>query len=131
VFTRLWCHPAFVSLSEGEKLLAFYLLTGPQTNRLGLYRFSIATAAEDLHTVPATIKKRLVAVSEAFGWMFDATARILYIPSWLKWNPPENPNVLKGNLRDLNDITPCGLVDAFARNIDVVPETLRKRLSKG
>jgi hypothetical protein len=46
---------------------------------------------------------------------------------------------MKGSLKDLNEIPPCGLVDAFARNIGTVPETLhqtfleglRQRLPKG
>ena len=47
VYARLWRHPGFANLNEGEKVLALYLLTGPQTNRLGLYCLSVATAAED------------------------------------------------------------------------------------
>jgi hypothetical protein len=139
IYARVWQHPGFNALSEGEKVLALYVLTGPQTNRLGLYLFSIATAAEDLGTVPETLKKRFVNVCQTFGWLFDAKARVIYIPSWFKWNPPENVNVMKGSLKDLNEIPPCGLVDAFAHNIETLPVTLhetfveglRQRLPKG
>ena len=55
--------------------------------------------------------------------MFDADARVFYVPSHWRWNPPENDNVIKGNLKDLNEVPPCGLVDAFARNIETLPET--------
>lgn len=131
LYTRLWRHPGFVELTEGEKNLAMYIITGPQTNRLGLYLLSIATAAEDLGTVPQTLTKRLVRVCETFGWLFDSKARVIYIPSWFRWNPPENANVVKGSLKDLNEIPPCALVDAFARNIETVPETLRETFLEG
>ena len=139
LYARLWRHPGFAELSDGEKILALYLLTGPQTNRLGLYCLSVATAAEDLGTLPGTLTKRLVKVCLTFKWLFDSRARVLYVPSWFKWNPPENVNVMKGSLKDLNEIPPCGLVDAFARNHEALPQTLhetfieglRQRLPKG
>lgn len=72
---------------------------------------SIATAAEDLKSQPETLKRRLLNVCVTFGWQYDADARVIYIPSWWRWNPRENENVLKGNLKDLNDIPSRGLVD--------------------
>jgi hypothetical protein len=48
VYQRLWRHPNFRALTEGEKVLALYLVTGPQTNLIGWYRFSPAMAAEDI-----------------------------------------------------------------------------------
>jgi hypothetical protein len=131
LYARLWRHPGFAQLSDGEKVLAFYVLTGPQTNRLGLYVLSIATAAEDLGTVPETLSKRLVNVCQTFGWQFDKRSRVFFCPSWFRWNPPENLNVMKGSLKDLNEIPPCALVDAFARNIETVPETLRETFLEG
>lgn len=126
VYPRTWKRPTFVDLNDGERVLMFYLLTGPQTNRIGLYSLSIASAAEDLKSVPDTIRKRLRKVCATFGWHYDADARVFYIPSWWHWNPPENANVLKGNLKDLIEIPPCGLVDAFARNVQTIPETLHQ-----
>lgn len=131
LYTRLWRHPGFVALSEGEKNLALYVLTGPQSNRLGLYLLSLATAAEDLGTTPETVKKRLANVCLTFGWLFDADARVVFIPSWWRWNPPENVNVMKGSLKDLNEIPPCGLVDAFARNCETLSETLHETFLEG
>jgi hypothetical protein len=131
LYARLWRHPGFVALTEGEKVLALYVLTGPQSNRLGLYVLSIATAAEDLGTTPETLKKRLLNVCQTFGWWFDGAARVVYIPSWFRWNVPENPNVMKGSMKDLNEIPPCGLVDKFGRNIETLPETLHETFLEG
>lgn len=131
LYVRLWRHPGFLELTDAEKVLAIYLLTGPQTNRLGLYTLSLATAAEDLGTVPETLKKRLARVCQTLGWLFDGRSRVFYIPSFWKWNPPENVNVVKGSLKDLNEIPPCGLVDAFAKNIETLPQTLHQTFLEG
>jgi hypothetical protein len=131
LYVRLWRHPGFVELTDAEKVLALYLLTGPQTNRLGLYVLSLATAAEELRMVPETLKKRLVRVCQTFGWLFDTRARVVYLPSYWRWNPPENINVVKGSLKDLNEIPPCGLVDAFAQNIETLPGTLHGTFIEG
>jgi hypothetical protein len=131
LYSRLWRHPGFKALPDGDKILALYLLTGPQSTRLGLFFFSIATASEDLGTVPQTLTKRLVNVCQTFSWLFDKRSRVVYIPTWFKWNPPENINVMKGSLNDLNEIPPCALMDAFARNIETLPVTLRETFIEG
>ena len=105
---------------------ALYLLSGPQTNRIGIFYLSVATAAEDLKLGAETIRKGLADVCQTFAWHFDADARVFYIPSWWKWNSPENANVLVGNLKDLNEIPPCGLVTAFLQNVETLPETLHQ-----
>lgn len=127
VYPRLWRHPGFSSLKPSARELVLYLLTGPQTSSIGLFHFSIATAAEDLDVSIETVRKGLVDIGAMFGWHCDAVARVIYIPSWWRWNRPENENVLKGNLKALSEIPPCGLVDAFARNVETLPETLRER----
>jgi hypothetical protein len=134
VRTAIWSNADFLALDEATKLDVFYLLTGPQTNRIGLYRLSPAGAAEDLGTSIETFRERLGNVCQTFGWTFDATARVLWIPSWWKFNPPENANVLKGCLADLADVPQTPLASDFADNIDPLPpalhETFRQRLPK-
>src|SRR4051794_20520278 len=97
---RTWSDEKFVALSEGEKLVAIYCFTSRQANRVGLFVFSPALAAEELGTSPQTFRERFRKVREAFGWGWDEALRILYLPSWWKFNRPENPNVLKSCLDD-------------------------------
>jgi hypothetical protein len=125
VYPRIWRDPSFVGLSEGERLVALYLISGPQMNRIGLTHFSIFTAAEDLGTTPDTFAKRLSKVCATFGWFYDRRARVLYIPSWFTFNRPENENVLKGILNDLGDVPASPLAEEFARkNLGTLPQTL-------
>lgn len=131
VHVRIWRHPGFVQMKESTQRLVFYLLTGPQTNRIGLFHFSIGTASEDLKLASETIRKGLDTVSTTLGWLYDEPSRVVYIPSWWRWNPPSNPKHLKGNLSDLGEVPPSSLVEAFARNLDTLPETLHETFIEG
>jgi hypothetical protein len=122
MYPRLWRHPGYRALNKVARELALYCLAGPQSNRIGVTYFSLMTAADDLGVTVETLRERLPDVTSTFGWLFDADAKVLYIPSWWRWNCPDNPNVLEGNLKDLNEIPPCALVEAFARNLEHVPE---------
>jgi hypothetical protein len=93
--------------------------------------FSIATAAEDLSVSVETCRRRLADVSVTFGWTYDADSRVLYIPSWWTWNPPENQYVLAGNLKDLNEVPPCALTEAFACNLDTLDQSYHQTFAEG
>ena len=116
-YPRLFRHPGFTKLTPLGQRLVCYLLWGPQSNRIGCFYFSVNTAAEDLKTTAETLKGGLVEVASSFGWTFDAGSRVFYIPTWWRWNPPDHVHILEGNLKDLSEIPPCGLVDAFVQNL--------------
>ncbi len=126
LYPRLWRHPEFRRLPETSQRVALYALTGPQTNRIGIFYFSLAVASEDLALSVESIREALVELAVSFGWSFDSTARHLYIPSWWRWNQPDHQKVLAGNLKDLNDLTPSALVDAFAANLQYLKPELHE-----
>jgi len=131
VYVRLWRHPAFRRLSPAAKNLTLYLLTGPQTNRIGLFPLSLATATEDLQLSRKTILRAMAKTQAGFGWRFDVRAGVFYVSSWWRWNPPENANVLKGNLKDLNEIPSSTLVDVFLSNLATLDETYHQTFLEG
>jgi hypothetical protein len=116
VYTRFYEDEKVQRLDPLDKLLALYLLTSSQTNRIGLYVFSIGRAAEDLGIDYETLRERFGNVCQTFRWGYDAATRMLYISSWWRYNPPENLNVFKGNLADLNDLPRGALIDEFMSN---------------
>lgn len=138
-YPRIWRHPGFRALKPAARELALYILTGPQTNAIGLFCFSMGAAAEDLRLGAETLADRYADVRDTFGWLYDADARVMFIPSWWRWNRPENPNVLKHNLKLLSEIPPTPLAEAFARNLRTLPvtyhetfvECCRERLGEG
>ena len=92
LYPRIWQHPRFHALSREARLVALYLLTGPQTNRIGYYRLSVGEALEDLILTKAQFTKAMAAVTEAMDWEWDALARVVWIRSWWTWNTPEASN---------------------------------------
>lgn len=94
VRSRLWVEEPFIGLTEGEKLVVLYLLTGPFTNAIGLYRLPIGVMAEDLRMTVPTARRRFATLCRAFGWRYDSTTRILWLPAWVHENPPQNPNIV-------------------------------------
>src|SRR5262245_23017277 len=83
VRSRIWIEQWFLTLTEAERLVALYCLTGPPTNGLGLYRLVPEAAAADFHVSVQTFRRRFDAVCGAAGWRFDAEARVIWIPEWL------------------------------------------------
>lgn len=130
IFPRLWCHPQFLELSEGERLLTLYCLTGPQQNRCGYAKFSISAAAEDLDISPVKADRQMRRICSAFGWEYDRRRRVLFIPSWWTFNCPENPNVMIGVLKDLAEVPPSDLFARFAGNVETLPPTYRETFTQ-
>lgn len=126
VYQRIWRNPEFHDLSGDGKVLALYLLTGPQTNRVGMFRFSAASAAEDLGQSVEGIQATLSDVCLAFGWRWDGISRVLLIPSWWVFNPlSEGTRNLSGYLSDLNDVPRTVLVKEFCANLEDIPDGQR------
>ena len=122
LYPRIWRHAEFRRLDQAGQLLALYCLTGPQSNRAGLFTFSPGTAAEDLGIPTRALHARMARVCEVFGWRFDAEARVLFVPSWWTWNPPENPNVLRAAFKDVRDVPATALLQSFLEGTAAVSE---------
>jgi len=133
VYPLIWHDERFQELAAEEKLVALYVLTCPQSNRIGLFRFSVAEAAECLGMVPETFAKRFERVVSVLNWGFDKRRKVVFIPTWWKYNTPDNPNTLKGNLADLDEVPQGELTQQFAANLAYLNpnlhETFRERLA--
>jgi uncharacterized phage protein (TIGR02220 family) len=126
---RFWKDEKIVTFSPEEKLVALYLFTG-QSNRIGLFSFSPGEAAEDVGMLPQTFGERFRNVCGALNLRWDETFRVLYLPTWWKYNPPENSNNVIGNLKDLDDVPKSDLIDLFAENLDYLAENLRETFTQ-
>lgn len=116
--TRMWGDGKFCSLSSppaSGKYLWIFLLTGPHTTNLpGLFRAGEMALAEELGW-------SLKAFRNAFRELFreglvkaDWNARVVWIPNAIKYNRPENPNVIKGWRDSWEEVPECSLkTDAY------------------
>jgi|GEM_PF-5401522 len=126
---RLWKDEKFQQLTSEEKLIAVYLVTA-QSNRIGLFNFSPAMAIEDLGVLPETFREAFDKVCQTLNWAWDKHARVLFLPTWWKYNTPENPNVLVSALNDLHEIPETHLIQRFWSNDEYLPESFQKAFRK-
>ena len=123
IYARFWIDERIRALEPTEKLLALYCLTSTQTNRIGLFAFSAAMAEEDtgLHDVAHAVNILL----EKLEWSFDTKSRVLFIPTWWRFNTPQNASVLKGALKDIEELPKTQLLQEFIKNVDDIPQSMR------
>ena len=113
---RVWNDEKFRQLSPDDKLVALYCLTCDQTNRIGLFVFSVGKAAEDIGLAPDDFTGRFDRVCETLSWRWDRVSRTLYFPMWWKYNAPDNGKHMLGCLQDLHDIPRSPFLQAFCDN---------------
>lgn len=126
---RIWRDEKFAALKPEDKLIALYCLTA-QSNRCGIFVFSPAMAAEELGMSQGTFRERFEGVVCALRWEWDATLRVLYLPTWWRYNQPENANVLIGNLGDLAELPNTPLIARFLTNFEHLKPTYRIQVGK-
>ena len=130
VSPRFWKDEKVGNLPAPEKLISLYCITSPQSNRIGLFSFSPGEACEDLGIPIETFvegwAKPFGNVCRALNFGWDEVGRVLYIPNWWKYNTPENPNVLKACLADLNEVPQTYLIKEFSQNLEHLPETFHQ-----
>jgi hypothetical protein len=118
VFVRTWGDEKFRRLSRpapSAQFLWVYLLTNPSTNSIpGLFRIGEAQLADELGWSMEPFRERFRELFREGMAKADWSAHVLWIPKAIEWNPPDNPNVVKGWLGALDEIPECALkTEAF------------------
>ena len=85
----------FRQLSGDAKLLWFTLITTPDLTGLGCMRFSEAGMAEFMGWSLKDFQKAFREVLGQDMIKYDPDAKFLCFPNFIKYNQPENPNVVK------------------------------------
>ena len=116
VHSTFWTSETILCLSEDGKLLALYLLTGPHTDLIGVFRLPDGYVAADL-------KWSVERVSKGFDELFQngfATRENStgwgIIHRYLKFNPLENPNQVKSAIKIFEQISSSSIVKSLAAN---------------
>jgi len=136
---RIWNDHDFALLSDSAKLLFLFLLTHPHLTALGAMRANEAGLAVELKWTPKAFHAALLELMRKPFIKVDEKACYLGIPNFIKYNPPENPNVLKAWGSALDYIPECEhklqlmqQVKAFAEGLgDSFAIALPKAFEKG
>lgn len=134
----IWTDEKFKTLSDDGKFLFFYILTCPHRNVIGLYFLPIPYGSFDLGWTAERFTEGLRELSEKGMIKHNSTANIIFIPNFLKYNPLENPNQVKGAINAISKIPSSGLDSAFIKTLQTLNkpflepliELLQERLAK-
>jgi hypothetical protein len=111
--TRMWGDSKFRELSSpgpSAKYLWVYLLTGPHTTNLpGLFRSGEMSLAEELGWSVEGFRKGFAELFAKGLIKADWNARVVWIPNAIKYNPPDNPNVIKSWRDSWDEVPECPL----------------------
>jgi hypothetical protein len=134
VDSRIWTDEKFRSYSERGKLSFMFILTNPHTTMIGTLRGTLLGLASELHA--ATDRGSKSGVLEGFGEVllegyikafreaiekgslrYDQRAALLWLPNFVKYNPPESPNVVKAWPHAYDLVPECKLKHEVFQNL--------------
>jgi hypothetical protein len=120
----IWNDGNFKAFSDTGKLVFFMLLTHPHTSAIGTLRAFLPGLAPELGWPEEVFRE---AFREAFAKgmvKVDEKAGLIWLPNFLKHNPPESPNVVKSWISSYEECPECGLkkevlqiVKSFSRGL--------------
>ena len=106
---RIWNDAKFTSLDDGAKLVFFMLLTHPSMTALGAMRATLSGLAEELGWEAEAFREAFAKVCAKGMAEHDKKACLVALPNFLRYNPPESPNVIKAWVAALDLLPECEL----------------------
>jgi len=129
---RIWNDEKFRTLSDKGKLLFLFLLTHPHLTPVGTLRITKEGMAAELSWELKGFDIPFLELFRKGLIKYDHEAACVVVPNFLKYNPPENPNVVKSWEKVIDLIPECRLkVELFQYITDWIkgfPEPFRKAM---
>lgn len=109
VDTRIWNDAKFASLDDRGKLAFFMLLTHPNMTALGAMRATPSGLAEELGWSAEAFREAFAKICGKGMAKHDERVHLIALPNFIKYNPPESPNVVKAWNSALDLLPECAL----------------------
>lgn len=122
--TRIWNDAKFRGLSNDGQLVFVLLLTHPAMTSLGALPSTPAGLAHMLKWSEERLRKGLAEPLSKGMVEIDEEAGLICLPNFLRYNQPENPNVVKAWVSSADLLPECELKDL---TIARAYEALRQR----
>ncbi len=131
---RIWNDRKFRELDDNAKLAFLLLLTHPDTNQLGFIRSRSVSLAFDFGWQSDAMSNAIQTLCQKGMLMVDERAGLMFLPNFLKYNPPNGVNGAKSwaGLLDLvpeSDLRDQALI-RLKHLIDGLPEGSREGIPK-
>lgn len=128
---RIWNDRKFRQLDDKAKLAFILLLTHPYTNQLGLIRTRSVSLALDLGWDSNAMSDAIQKLCDFGMLMADEKAGLMFIPNFLKYNPPNGVNGAK-SWDGLLDLLPeCELLDKALCHVKSFVDGLSQGIKAG
>jgi hypothetical protein len=131
VETRIWNDEKFRVLSSDAKLIFFFILTNPAMTAIGAMRATLPGMAAELGTLSKGFREGFGELLEKGLVECNETASFVGLPNFLKYNKPENPNVVKSWEKCLDLIPECELKLLTLQRAAKCAESLGEGYAKG
>ena len=126
----IWNDDRFPYASDHCQLVFFHLLTTPFSSPFGLYKASLEALAAEKRWDVKTYRAGLNEASVHGFVEYDEHAHVIFIPNFIKYNPPANPNVLKHWLGQFEEIPNSPLKQKFYQALEAFTEAYGKGLGQ-
>jgi hypothetical protein len=124
--TKIWDDEKFIGLSEKAKLLFLYLLTCPHSNAIGVYVLKLGYIAEDLNWPIAKGFETLSELLRVGLARYDKKVSVVCLPSFLKYNPIENPNQFVNANKIINYIPKTQIFESLIPELQALSEHFKR-----
>ncbi len=132
---RIWNDEKFRELSDDGQLVFLFILTHPHMTSLGAMRATVAGLAAEKGWPVERFEKAFAEALRQGMLEGCAEASFVGVPRFLKYNPPESPNVVKAWVSQWDMIPECELKGELQQRVKAFVEGLskgfREALAKG
>jgi hypothetical protein len=121
---RIWNDEKFRALSDSGKLAFLFILTHPSMTSIGAMRGTTAGLAAELEWGVEAFAKAFGEACAKDMIEADAKASFIGVPNFVKYNPPESPNVIKAWADALDLVPECDLRNRHILRLEQVVKGL-------
>jgi uncharacterized phage protein (TIGR02220 family) len=125
---KIWNDSRFLTVSDDGKFIFLFLLTHPALTSLGAMRANIPGLSAEIHWGAKRFAKGLAELLAKGMAKHCAKSSFLYLPNFIKYNMPENPNVVKGWQSAFEQLPECSLCFEMLKNVKEYVKGLGKGL---
>jgi hypothetical protein len=120
----IWHDEKFRSLTHSQQLLFLYLLTCPHSNLAGCFVLPTGYACCDLKVAQKDFGKDLATLMEMGLTQYDATANLVLITNFQRYNPITSPTQKKAAVKIIAGLPKSKLLQHFKGLLDTLFEGL-------
>lgn len=92
---RIWNDEKFSSMTDDGKLAFLFVMTHPHMTSVGAMRATLPGLAEELDWEPKAFREAFQEALSKGMVKHNRKACFVGLPRFMKYNPPESPNVMK------------------------------------